>query len=53
MARIIGSLRRNATSGEKSFLAIVRELPSEFTGWLELPVGNSSYDFVLTFGASL
>lgn len=53
MAEVIGSLRRNATSGEKSFLDVIRRLPSEFMGWLELPVGNSSYDFVLlhpTFG---
>lgn len=47
MAEIIGSLRRDATQGEKQFLEVLRKLPGEFKGWIELPVGNSSYDFVI------
>jgi superfamily I DNA/RNA helicase len=47
MARIIGYLREQATYGERRFYQLLRALPDEFIGWVELPTGDSSQDFVL------
>ncbi len=47
MATIIGSLRPDATAGEKEVLNRLRELPADYLVWPELAVAGRHPDFVI------
>lgn len=47
MATVLGSLRPDATSGEKTVLDVLHGLPDDVLVWPELTVGDSYPDFVI------